>query len=355
MIFLLLSFTLAKAQISFQFLPELNGRTIDGMFQVKIINNSGAPFLARLTMSIKAKGNLQIVKIIANYVSVNTGLNTLSPSVAHNALIQFNESELSKIVKQSNFLPEAEYEYCFMLEEQKSDANRTAQECYNYYLEPFSPLSLIEPFNNQEMCDKKPNFLWQPIFPAISGMHYQMVLAEIKNNQNAIEALYYNIPIINLRNVNTTMLPYPSIAKNLDSGKNYVWQVSAYQGNMVLSRSEIWTFKVNCPIEKQIFIDDGYRNLEDLLTGNYYVAHEKILFFLDNPYTEREMKYSIICLSDPGIRIKKLPMIKLMRGRNNVVIPLTNERIFKDGYSYVMKVKLPNGLDRTLRFTYKTK
>ncbi len=122
---------------------------------------------------------------------------------------------------------------------------------------------------------------------------------------------------------------------------------------MVLSRSEIWTFKIICDNEVINHPNDGYRNIEDLLTGNYYIANERILFSMDNSYTEKEMEYSIVCLTDPEIKMRKLPKIKLMRGRNNITIPLENKRIYKEGYSYIMKVKLPHGTDKTLRFIYK--
>ena len=326
---------------------------MDGLFQVKMMNPTNSIFAATLTISVTAKGTGEVVRIVINNTYINPGLNTLSPSSASNAFIQFSGSELSRIIKQGNFFPEADYEYCFKVEERKTGSNLLGQECFDYNLEPFSPLSLIEPYNSQEMCDKKPNFVWQPIFPSISGLQYQLLLAEVKQKQSPIEALFYNIPIINSRNLSFSFLPYPSLAKDLDSSKNYVWQVTAYKGNMIISRSEIWTFKIACDHEVIANPNDGYRSIEDLLMGNYYIANEKILFSMDNPYTEKELEYSIVCLTDPEMKIRKPAKIKLMRGRNNILIPLENKRIYKEGYSYIMKVKLPNGTDKSLRFIYK--
>jgi hypothetical protein len=351
-ILLIVSCFTANAQYSFQFLPELHGRSMDGLFQVKIINSTTSTALAKLTITVNAKGNGNVVKIVSGAITINPGLNNLGPSIASNAYIQFSQSELSRIVRQSNLFPEAEYAYCFRLEDQKS-ANLFGEECFDYILEPFSPLSLVEPFNMQEMCEKKPGFVWQPIFPSILGLQYQLTLAEVKEKQSPTEALFYNVPIINLRNLFSSFLPYPSIAKNLDSAKKYVWQVTAYKGDMVISRSEIWTFKIVCTTDVITNPNNGYRNIEDLVMGNFYVANERILFSMDNPYTEKNLEYSIVCLTDPEMKIKKLSTIKLDRGKNNIMIPLENKRIFKEGYSYIMKVKLPNGTERTLRFIYK--
>src|SRR6266487_4082462 len=122
----------AEAQINFQFVPELNGRSVDGLFQVKIMNPTNSIFAARLTISVTAKGSGEVVGIVINYISINPGLNTLSPSTASNAFIQFSGSELARIIKQSNFFPEADYEYCFKLEERKTASNLLGQECFDY-------------------------------------------------------------------------------------------------------------------------------------------------------------------------------------------------------------------------------
>lgn len=352
LIVFLVSCLSTHAQYSFQFFPELHGRTVDGLFQVKIFNPTNATALARLVITVSAKNGGQVLKIVANDINIVPGLNTLGPATSAKAYLQFSQTEIGRITKQSNSFPEADYAYCFMLADTKT-STVYGEECFDYHLEPFNPLSLIEPYNTQEMCEKKPAFVWQPIFPSIGGLLYQVTLTEVKEKQTPTEALYYNVPIINLRNLSNSFLPYPSIARNLDSSKKYVWQVTAYRGDMVLSRSEIWTFKIACPNEIITYPNDGYRSIEDLVMGNFYVANERVLFSIDNHYTEQKLDYSIICLTDPEIRIKKLPPVKLSRGRNNILIPLENKRIFKEGYSYIMKVKLPNGTEKTLRFIYK--
>jgi hypothetical protein len=344
---------LSRAQVSFQFIPELQGRNIDGLLQVKMMN-PGNQASARLTIKVVAKGQGEVVKVIVPGVLLNTGMNSITPGSLGKAAISFSGSKLSTIVKQSNIFPEAEYEYCYLLEDEKA-TGILGEECYDYKLEPLSPLSLIEPFNTQRICERKPMLSWQPIFPAIAGMQYQLTLAEVKAKQPAVEALYYNIPLINTRNISGSFLPYPASARDLDTGKTYVWQVTAYKGDVIISRSEVWTFKVGCDEQPQPEPVTGFRNIEDLTMGNYYVAEGRILFSVDNPYTEMKLKYSIECLTEPETKVRRLPEITLTRGRNNIIIPLEDTRAFKDGHKYQMKVELPNGNTRSLRFTFKSK
>jgi hypothetical protein len=152
------------------------------------------------------------------------------------------------------------------------------------------------------------------------------------------------------------VLPYPAIAKELEQGKTYAWQVTAYKEQTILNRSEIWTFKVQCKENKKkplVIPDDGYRDIEDLVKGNYYVAVAYLKFALINPYQERPLKYEITSLNNPGKKIKGLPKITLLKGKNKIRIDLFNTDSFNDGNSYLLKLKLPDGTEKSLRFIYK--
>ena len=87
--------------------------------------------------------------------------------------------------------------------------------------------------------------------------------------------------------------------------------------------------------------------------GNYYIAEGRILFALDNAYRETKLSYEIESLTEPDAKIKRLPEIRLTRGRNNVMIPLEDVKNLTIGHNYILKMTMPNGTARSLRFTYK--
>jgi hypothetical protein len=99
--------------------------------------------------------------------------------------------------------------------------------------------------------------------------------------------------------------------------------------------------------------DEGYRDIEDLLKGNYYLATGYVRFSLINSYSEQALKYTVVDVNTPEKRIGHLPKIKLKRGKNKVVLDLTNNSAFKSNYYYLLKIQLPNGTVKTLRFLYK--
>lgn len=185
-----------------------------------------------------------------------------------------------------------------------------------------------------------------------TGLILPTGISEIKNGQNATEALNYNLPVINQSNIVSPILPYPSIAPQLVKGKKYAWQVTAYKDQTVLNRSEIWEFTVDCQDSVKKVADDGYRDIEDLSRGNYYIAAGFLKFALVNPYQAQDLKYAITSLNNPDKKIKRLPKLKLKTGNNQVQIDLTATNSFTDEKYYILKVQLPNGTTKSLRFLY---
>jgi hypothetical protein len=160
------------------------------------------------------------------------------------------------------------------------------------------------------------------------------------------------LPVINQSNIVSPILPYPSIAPQLVKGKKYAWQVTAYKDQTVLNRSEIWEFTVDCQDSVKKVADDGYRDIEDLSRGNYYIAAGFLKFALVNPYQAQDLKYAITSLNNPDKKIKRLPKLKLKTGNNQVQIDLTATNSFTDEKYYILKVQLPNGTTKSLRFLY---
>jgi hypothetical protein len=354
-IYILLFCSFAKAQISVQFLPEINGRNIDGLFAAKFINNG--PLKNGLVLKIDVKENRSghVVSVRVRELTMNSGINQLVATQIRNAYIQFSNSAAAVITKQSNVFPEGDYEYCFTIEDGPKSGTQPqvyADDCFDYDLQPIIPVSLIEPLDGEKVCEPQPLLTWQPIVPQLQGVTYQLTLTELKKEQNPVEALNYNIPLLNSKNHFSPFLPYPNSARPLEKGKSYVWQVSAYIKNMIISRSEIWVFQYGCEDTVKLEKPTGFRSIEDLVLGNYYVANGRILFSLQNAYTETKLKYKIVCLSNPELKIKKLPEIKLVRGGNNIVIELADNQSFVNGYVYQLTVTLPDGAEKQLRFVY---
>lgn len=341
-----------SAQVSVQFVPEVYGRNLNGLFNCRLMNLSGRRTASlQITVSERKAGTVCVIKTAE--FTILPGSNPIPLAAASGAAIRFANNRLGQITASSRSFPEGDYDYCFTLSYTHSD-NPPDEQCFPYLLAPFADLSLIDPLNKDKICDKRPLFTWQPLLPGLAGTNYQLVLAEIKTGQNATEALNYNLPIINQSGIIAPILPFPAVNRELEPKKRYAWQVTAYKEHTILNRSEIWEFTLDCKdtVPKKVKKDSGYRDIEDLLKGNYYVAKGDIRISIINPYSKQPLKYTVTALEGNGKPIGKLPKLQLENGTNKLIIDLSGNRSFKPGAYYILNLWLPNGGLKNLRFLY---
>jgi hypothetical protein len=353
-LFLMVCSVPAFGQVTFQFIPEISGRSVDGLLNCNIVNPGGIR-AASLRVTVTERKNGMVLTLQTAPFTLAPGTSRIPAPAIRGTRIQYSGNPISVIIRHDHNFPEGDYEYCFTLDFPATATDAPAEQCFQYGLVPFAQMHLIEPYDRDTICDKRPILSWQPLLPTPAGAAYQVVLSEIKPGQNAIEALNYNLPVINQSRLLSPILPYPAILNQLEEGKSYAWQVTAYQDQIILNRSEVWEFRVQCREQKKdtVLADDGYRDIGDLLKGNYYVAVELLKFAVFNPYKPGTFKYTIESLSNPGKKIKNLPRVRLETGQNKIRVDLANTDSFTDGNTYLLTVWLPDGSTKNLRFIYK--
>ncbi|WP_207428881.1 DUF928 domain-containing protein [Pedobacter sp. SYSU D00535] len=348
----------AFSQLNFQFVPEIHGRNIEGLLNAKI-SNAVARRAVSLTVTVSERTKGRVLSLKTAAFNLPVGTNTIPVNAVRSAKIQFASSGIANRMRQSGLLPEGDYEFCYTLTPEQGyyDPEVPLEQCFDAELTPFAPLTLVEPYNQDKVCETRPLFSWQPSFPHVQGGTYQLLLVELRGDQKGPEALNYNLPLISQSNMINPVMPYPASFRELQPGKRYAWQVSIYKNQTVLNRSEVWEFTVDCrdTVTDTKLNYDGFRDIEDLAQGNFYVADGYLQFGLTNSYGEQNLKYEIDCISDPELKVKSLPALKLERGKNRIVIDLRSKRAFKHDYYYILKVWLPNGSVKSLRFVFKDK
>jgi hypothetical protein len=148
-------------------------------------------------------------------------------------------------------------------------------------------------------------------------------------------------------------LSFPFNAPDLKEGKKYAWQVIVYTGSIILKRSEIWTYSVKCGEGKQQVSTDSYRMMKETNDGNFYAADKILRFSFNNPYNAGDLNFSITSLANPEAVIKNLPKLKMQTGLNKYDVDLSENNAFKTGEEYLLTVRLINGKELKLRFTYR--
>lgn len=344
-----------NSQVQINFMPSVHGQSLSGVTFFQINNLTNTDFNASLKIIISEEKAGTVAEINSPSMLIKRGLSSFNQSMIAIGNIKFFQNQVASILKQTTRLPEGEYEYCYELSpiEEKAGVQDFYENCFHYNLQPLSPLLLVEPMDREKICNQKPGFIWQPPMPADLNARYRILLVEKKEKQTAREALSYNQPIINISDLRVPRINYPLSSKELEKGKTYAWQIYYSVNNMLLSRSEVWTFKIDCEEDSVTEADDSYRELKSGISGDYYVANRILKFAINNAYSDGDLEYKIYNQSEQNKQVKNLPRLKLVTGLNKYDLKIYEYTAFKDGDNYLLEIQMPGGQKLNLRFTYK--
>ncbi|MEP6728595.1 MAG: hypothetical protein ABJC98_22420 [Bacteroidota bacterium] len=348
-------YNLVIAQLTIQFMPALNGRSVNGLFTAQIYNTSTLVYNGKIKITVVDGSNKTILRTITPSILIKPGTNLILPLASQSA-IQFGNTSAADIVAQTGRFPENEYDYCFEFtgKENKTSADEQVFEnCFNYLVQPLIPLSLIYPGDGDMICNTRPEFTWQPAMPMISSNRYRIIVTEKMISQPAADALMNNVPVFQQDNIAANMLLYPPQVPDLQKQKEYVWQVIAYEGSTKVTQSEIWVFNINCNEKKPDSSKESYRQLSGVLNGNYYMAKGMLRVSFNNPYGLTNVQYSITGISDPGKKISNLPSVKAQTGLNKIDIELEDVKGIQENKTYLLKIENIGDHILFLQFIYK--
>ena len=345
-----------RAQVVVNFTPAIYGQTIDGLIYAQLVNSFSVDLKARLTIKVRDIKGASVVSIQTPHFILHPGVNELNKKLYSGSRFSFGNNSPGLTLSQTGRFPEGEYEYCYEIDVSESKNDQISplyENCFVHQLQPMTPLLLIDPVDGDEFCNKRPNFMWQSPLPLPRDARHRLVLAEIRDKQDIVQAITYNPPIINQGNIMGNSLFYPANAPELKEGQRYAWQVVVYTQKTILARSEVWTFVHKCHEEKKELATGSYRELKETDDGNFYIAAKQLSFSLNNPYNEGPLNYTITSLAETAAPIKGLPALKLKPGLNKYDIDITEIRAFKNDQEYLLKVQLQQNRVLLLRFIYK--
>jgi len=340
----------ASAQFNFVFVPEVYGRSIDGLGNFQLQNLTGQAQSGRVFITVRENiSKTQVVHISTLPVTVQPGVSVFPVPAYTGSTFNFSNTSLASIVSQTRNFPPGEYTFCFHFYPTNKQLD-DFENCFDASIQPIVPISLINPADADKICQKRPPLSWQPPVPFPPSMRFRLLLTE-KKQSAPVEALLMNTPLILMDNIPSTTINYPSFAPDLQEGKTYVWQVIAYQAGVIMSRSEIWTFTVQCTDSVPADPLDSYRELKLLQNGNYYITSRMLRFSFQNNYNISKLNYSINDIENAGKPVKHLPDVPLRQGMNKIDIDLADLDL-ESGKHYLLKVYPFNEPEVQVRFIY---
>jgi len=354
-IVLLAIYSNARSQVSVNFNTALYGRSLDGLSYAQIVNASAQPVYAKIRITVREMTQGIAASIRVPYFQLRTGPNSINSQNFTRSNIVFGNNSAGTQLSLTGKMPEGEFEFCFEVTvgDPKTQAVIDISEfCFQSLISPLTPLLLIDPAEGDKFCNTRPNFTWQPPIPLQPNTQFRIIVCEKNEKQTEVEAITYNLPVINIENLFTNMLLYPAKTPDLKTGHKYVWQVTAYQSKTILTKSEIWQFEIKCEEEKKEPGTESYRELKETEDGNFYIADKVLRISFNNPYNPGTLNYTISSMTEPDKKIRRLPQLKLNAGLNKYEIDLSEHNSFKKDEEYMITVKLENNRTLKLRFIY---
>ncbi|OQP63233.1 hypothetical protein A3860_25425 [Niastella vici] len=344
---------ISYGQFVIYFQPEIYGRTIDGLGSFQVQNLTGAVMSGQIVITVQETVTKSpVVTITTPLTNIQPGTANFPRNVYAGSLFRFSSNAYASITNQTKNFPPGQYSFCYQFvngDKQGDDF----ENCFDAEIQPLVPLALIYPADGDKICQKRPMLTWQPPIPFNASMRFRLLLTEKKEGE-AVENLLVNAPLLLLDNITTTSINYPSGHPDLKEGKTYVWQVIAYQNNVVMSRSEMWEFTVQCNEPQKQLPTDSYRELKLLMNGNHYIANRSLKFSFQNNYNIRKLSYTIYDIGNGMKPLKYCPEVTLTTGLNKVDIDLT-EMELEPGKHYLLKVHPFNEPDIQVRFIFEDK
>ncbi|HSC38936.1 MAG TPA: hypothetical protein VLD19_13735 [Chitinophagaceae bacterium] len=343
-------FTASEGQVNFYFLPELYAKSVDGLGTFQVQNLTGAAITGKVVILVKENTTRSgVVTITTPVTSFGAGINNFPRTSFANAVFNFSGSRLAALINQTrNFVP-GEYTICFRFINSINHGD-DYETCFDASIQPLVPINLLIPADHDHICEKRPSFSWQPPIPFQPSMRFRMLVTEKKQGE-AVENLLMNAPLILLDNISSTTVSFPSFAADLTEGKTYCWQVVVYQQGLIVSKSDIWQFTVQCKEEQAPLGGDSYRELKLLQNGNYYISSRMLKFTFRNNYNIKKLNYTILDIEKGGEKIKNLPEVPLKPGINKIDIDISDLDLVP-GKHYLLKVYPFNEPEAEVRFIY---
>lgn len=229
-------------------LPQVGLNLKSQLWNMTLTNVGTPPITIKINMVLTDLATSQQV------LSGTTGLFQLphgTKVIQYNDVIPVNYTVLNNNynvdASPNGFLPVGNFTVCYEILKASGEVFETlAEDCAAIEIEPISPPYLSSPSDLAEIDERRPLFIWLPPSPVslFSNLSYSLHLVEVLPNQNSLDAVEQNIPVITQQAISGLTFQYPAASPMLDTGKTYAWQITANNNNLFVAKSEVWTFKI---------------------------------------------------------------------------------------------------------------
>ncbi|MBS3914713.1 MAG: hypothetical protein KG003_09445 [Bacteroidetes bacterium] len=213
------------------------------------------------------QGGKGIVSLKSSNTLINSGVQSFTSVSLNTSQLIYKSQAIADIENLTGTFPAGNYQVCYTIHCVTADCdglgadaiyNETSQ-CFEFIIEPPTPLLLASPEDKVELEWPRPTFNWIPPMPlsSVNGFNYLYTLTEKQEGQTCNDAIIRNRPLYKQRGVEIPMLPFPPEMNDLDTGKIYCWKVEGLVDQIPVAQSEVWEFHLKTdtiPVKHRIML-----------------------------------------------------------------------------------------------------
>jgi hypothetical protein len=287
--------------------------------------------------------------------SLAPGLNTISQDVVHPKW-QFSSGALQELFLRYKVLPEGVFEYCVTITAgtaPKEHVQEGFEECLYHRSADLFLINLIDPPNKDSLKEYHPMLSWIANYSFSTELSYRIRVAEIKQGQNAVNAILRNQPVYSENNLVQNTAVYPVYAKPLAANQPYAWAVDAYYKGILLGGSETWQFIIpddTLPPTKKTTRSYVDIKRETGINKLLALGTLKLKYVLDDANKD-ELYLEIVNDKDQKIQLAPNKLIANY-GDNRYVLNLADSSSLKHKEHYSLKITTKTRHSYKLSFEY---
>jgi hypothetical protein len=312
------------------------------------------------TITVLVKGSLHYRNSPSSFsysfrYTIHQGGNSLSADQVHPQW-QFSSSALQELFFTYKTLPEGTYEYCVTVTPVSSTGEvgiTGFDECLYHRSDDVFLINLIDPENKAKLHEYNPMLSWVANYSFSSQLTYRLRVAEIKQGQNATNAVMRNQPVFSESNLMQNSLVYPVYAKPLVKDQPYAWAIDAYYKGILLGGSEAWEFIIlDDSVVSGLPANRSYIDIkrEDGKEKLYAVGQLKIKYVLEKLKND-ELELTITDNSNKQYSIKPSKLAATY-GDNRYTLNLKDDASLKHLHQYNLIITSKTGEKYQLPFEY---
>jgi hypothetical protein len=358
---LILTANFAIAQVIINLQLPLTGLNVKSqLWNMSLTNTSSGSLSVKINMVMTdiATGQ-QVLSGTTNLFSLQKG----TKIIQYNDVVPVNYTVLNNNygidASPNGFLPIGNFNVCFeVIKKAVEDVETLTEDCASVEIEPASPPYLNVPNDEAEIEDNRPLFTWLPPAPLnlFNNLSYSLKLVEILKYQSSATAIQQNFPLLGLQQISGLSVQFPFSAAPLDTGKIYAWQITANNNNLLVAKTDVWTFKIKPASDKAVKNKETpYFKLKTEISSGYFVCESILKFEYTNEINDSLVSVKVYDITKQNKNPITLanPVLKLKNGQNLIDIDLSENRGIVAGHLYTIVLINSKGENWAGKFEFK--